>query len=65
MTNKQYQVIRRYGTSNSKPRIFDTLEEAIAEARKMNRIGKTKARITYGYITNGGYSVVDPTNIEY
>lgn len=57
---KQYQVIRGWCTVVSKPHIFDTLEEAIKCAEKMNKTGKTKARITYGYISNNGYTVTDP-----
>lgn len=62
---KQYQVIREFATANSKPHIFDTLEDAVKQARKMNKTGKTKARIHYGIISNGGYSVQDAVRIDY
>ena len=63
--NKQYQVIRAFGTGVSKPHIFNDLESAIKCADKMNRTGKTKAKIKYGYIENEGYTVRDPEYIEY
>ena len=63
--NKQYQVIRAYSTGVSKPHIFNDLESAIKCANKMNKTGKTKAKITYGYIYNEGYTVENPEHIEY
>lgn len=62
---KQYQVMRGYATHNSKPHIFDTLEDALKCAEKMNKTGKTKARILYGYISNDGYTVTDPEIIQW
>lgn len=52
---KQYLVIRRYATRASKPHVFDTLEDALKCAEKLDKTGKTKAQIFYGFVD--GYCI--------
>lgn len=62
---KKYVVMRNYGRTQSKPHIFDDLESAVKCAEKMNKTGKTRAEIEYGYPEDNGYTIRQSKKIDY
>lgn len=62
---KMKQYVVRSANGNSKNYVFNTLDEAITKANKMNKTRKTPVSIIFGFVSENGSCIKEPEHIKY